>query len=134
MEESETTLQKNQSQSFDEASFERDKFINEFWDLFENSGVEVAAKYFKKEVNGNLAVTQLLVPYLVEAGYNRNIDMLEAVKAMQTIELEDDDDAVGTTDDGGVVPADSSDPAVVTQDEDESATGRDADTEAESKQ
>lgn len=120
------------SSSSDVSSVELVKFVSDFWDHYQNSGIEVAAKFFKDEVNGNLAITQLLVPHLIEGGYARNIDMTEAVKDFQSIAIEEANDASGTTDDGGEFHTDGSPETVADEDEAQPAESGSVASETES--
>lgn len=106
-----------------DGTVELEKFSREFWDTYQDSGIVLAARYFEKEVNGNLPITQLLVPHIVREGHERGIEMGEFITKMQDIIVEKDN-ATTDVDDGGRVPVISDNETDNPQDEDESAPER----------
>jgi len=112
---------------------ERNEFIATFWDTYQDSSIELAGRYFQNQVNGNIEVTKLLVPYLVEEGYKRGVDMKSFMIEMMDVKLEEKTNAVRTTDDGGRIPAGSDHETDNAEDETQPAQERDADSEGDSK-
>lgn len=112
-------------------SLERNLLITTFWDHYQASGMELAAKYFQSEVNGNVEITKMLVPHLVEEGYKRDVDMQSFVTEMMDVKIEEQTNAVRTTDDGGRIPAGSDHEADNAEDEAQPAQERDADSESD---
>lgn len=125
-------MSENQLQSTDQSSLDsdnegveaREELINTFWDKYENDGVEPAGEYFREQVQGSIDITKLLIPYLLDEGKRRGIDLIKVVQEMQTINLEEQDNAIGTIDDGGRVPVVSDNEADDPENEDESASTR----------
>lgn len=118
-------------QALSDNMLERNELINEFWDKYTESGVEVAGNFFKETIHSDVETTKLLIPFLVEEGYRRDIDMQDFFKNAGTVQLEEETDAVRTTDDGRGVPVSSDNEADNTEDEAQPAQERDADSESD---
>ena len=111
-------------------TLERNEVIGNFWDIYSDGGVELAGRYFEDQVKSNLTITKLLVPYMIEEGYKRGIDMPVFLAEVQLKDIqlkEEDENAIGTINDGCGLPDVVDDEVDDTQDEDEPTQERDDD-------
>lgn len=105
--------------------------ITKFWDDYQEQGIEVALKAVReRSAEGNLAELEMAVPFLVEEARNRDIDLLQFLTELdEQLAKEEQENADRANNGTSELPADGSDEADESSDEDEPASSRDADGE-----
>lgn len=92
-----------------------------FWNVYESEGAKVAMLYLATEFEFNESGVKEQLPTILEESKERGIDIPQFYKEFM--------DAIGTIDDGGGIPSDSSSEAVRDADEDDASEARHADVE-----
>lgn len=97
-----------------------------FWDAYQADGILAAMDTVDSDGQPDVDQLRNAVPELIEEAKGRNIDMLVFLKELDEVQA----NAVGTDNDGGELPVDSSVDTDPVEDADEPAESQDDDGQA----
>jgi hypothetical protein len=103
-------------------------YVNKFWDLYQEDGIEDAVHYAQGESNGDLEMLKDQIEDLIGEAKNRDVDIIKFLEELAEVEARD---AIRTTDDAPLLLTDSSDDDGIVEDEAESAEERAPDQPAD---